>query len=131
MFTEMVGGELDDRWARYTEIDEQFPEVRSEGGLKHLRNQFAYIAKHGAYDVYDLRRNWYDADALSTPLGLARMLAAMMVRPVIQGGRITRFEPLDPQEQLDEIARFPRKGLDQVLIEAYENPPPTATTKEE
>jgi hypothetical protein len=131
MFSNMLSTEGDDRWARHREIDDQFPQIRREGGLKHLRGQIAHIVRNGAYDVYDLRRNWYDAEAISTPFGLARMLAATMVRPVIENGRIARFEPLRPEEQMNELMRFPVRGLDEMLVEVYQTTPPAAGTKEE
>jgi hypothetical protein len=121
MFIEMVPTSLGwkERRARYREIDATYPEVESRHQLASARKILTGLLATGDADPDE--HATYLVPMFASPERIARALVMLMLRPVVREGRIDRFEPLVPQEQMDELKKTDEdRNMQQRLVEWYE-----------
>jgi hypothetical protein len=63
----------------------------------------------------------YLVPMFASPERIARALVMLMLKPVVRSGLIARFEPLPPEDQMDELEKTDvEKNMHQRLVEWYE-----------
>ena len=121
MFQEMVPTSLG--WkeyrARHREIDAIYPEVESRHQLASARKILTGLVATGDADADG--HATYLVPMFASPERIARALVMLLLKPVVLNGRIERFAPLGPEEQMDELKKTDTdKGLHQRLVEWYQ-----------